>query len=77
MTRLQAFFTRILPARWAESMERESRQWIATCECGCERSVWDLGGIRWKARGSPRRYLSCPRCGRRSWHRFNRKPPPA
>ena len=31
----------------------ESRAWIARCEsCGGERSIWDLGGIRWKASGN-------------------------
>jgi hypothetical protein len=50
-------------------MEAESRAWIARCEtCDGERSIWDLGGIRWKASGSPRRRLKCPACNRVEWH---------
>jgi len=54
MTPIQKFLTRMLPEKWAASMEEESRSWIARCpHCGSEKSVWDLGGIRWKAAGSP------------------------
>jgi hypothetical protein len=49
-------------------MERESRSWIARCPCGHARSVWELGGIRWKAKGTPRRLMRCPACGNSSWH---------
>jgi hypothetical protein len=32
-------------------METESRRWFLKCtECSFEKSYWDLGGIRWKAR---------------------------
>jgi hypothetical protein len=49
-------------------MEAESRAWKARCEvCRSERSVWDLGGIRWKAAGNPRRRLPCGNCGRVTW----------
>jgi predicted RNA-binding Zn-ribbon protein involved in translation (DUF1610 family) len=69
MSSLQKFIVAILPTKWAASMEAESRSWIARCSsCGFERSLWDLGGIRWKAGGTERRYLSCPKCGRAHWH---------
>jgi hypothetical protein len=32
--------------------------------CGREASIWDLGGIRWKAAGAPRRRLNCSACAR-------------
>jgi len=54
-------------------MEAESRAWMARCEtCGNERSIWDLGGIRWKAAGNPRRRLKCPSCNRTTWHRLRK-----
>ncbi len=54
-------------------MERESRQWIASCQnCGHESSVWDRGGIRWKAAGEPRRRLPCASCGQTAWHTIAR-----
>lgn len=74
MSRIQSMFTAVLPRRWAESMEAESRSWKARCSCGFERSIWELGGIRWKASGQPRNYLLCPRCGMRSWHTVARDP---
>lgn len=55
-------------------MEAESRSWMARCACGFARSIWELGGIRWKATGQPRQYLSCPQCGQRSWHTVTRDP---
>jgi hypothetical protein len=69
MSRTQRFITALVPRAWAESMERESREWMARCPgCGHARSIWDLGGIRWKAAGNPKRYLACAGCGQSSWH---------
>ncbi len=69
MSWIQRFFTAILPASWAKSMEADSRQWFMKClNCGFEESIWDLGGIRWKAAGNPRNLRQCPHCGERSWH---------
>jgi len=59
----------IVPASWAESMERDSRGWKLVCPCGHTRSIWEIGGIRWKAYGEPRKLLRCPGCGRLRWHR--------
>jgi len=69
MSSLQKFVIAILPKKWAARMEAESRTWMARCSsCGFERSIWEAGGIRWKAAGTERRYLSCPECGRAQWH---------
>jgi hypothetical protein len=43
------------------------------CRCGFEKSIWDMGGIRWKARGTSRNYMRCVACGERSWHTLYRK----
>ena len=73
MSFIQRTMTTILPRSWAALMEAESRAWMARCEtCGTERSVWDLGGIRWKAAGNPRRRLECPSCDRATWHRLRK-----
>jgi len=63
MASIQKFFIRILPRRWAESMEAHSRSWMIRCRCGFAQSVRETGGIRWKAAGKPRRFMSCPQCG--------------
>jgi uncharacterized Zn finger protein len=69
MRSLQKLVVAILPKKWAASIESESRTWIVRCSsCGLERSIWEVGGIRWKAAGTERRYLYCPKCGRSHWH---------
>jgi DNA-directed RNA polymerase subunit RPC12/RpoP len=53
------------------AMEAESRAWMVSCpHCGFERSVWDTGGIRYRAAGTSRNYMRCPRCGKRGWNRI-------
>ncbi len=73
MSAVQKFFQTILPKRLAEEMEDESRTSMVRCPCGYERSIWDMGGIRWKAAGNPKRYLRCPQCGQAGWHTVYRK----
>jgi len=75
MSPIQRLFTRLLPKTWAASMEAHSRSWMVRCSCGFSRSIWDLGGIRWKAVGEPRSYMKCPECHQRSWHKISRDPP--
>ena len=73
MSFVQKWLTAIVPRSWAEAMESESRAWKARCEaCDLERSIWELGGIRWKAAGNPRRRLPCPQCERATRHRVVR-----
>jgi hypothetical protein len=74
MSLIQKLLTAVVPRRWAESMEAHSRSWIVRCPCGFARSVWELGGIRWKAAGEPRWRMQCPHCGQRSWHTVTRDP---
>jgi hypothetical protein len=71
----QRFFTGMLPW-WAESMERESKEWIATCpNCGHERNYWEMGSIRWKAKSKGLRVgFHCPACGKRGLHKVERRP---
>lgn len=38
--------------------------------CGYQRSVWDTGGIRYKATGTARQFRKCTNCGRSSWHKI-------
>ena len=41
---------RLLPQRWSSALRAESEQWLLTCPvCGTVRSVWDIGGVRYKA----------------------------
>jgi hypothetical protein len=73
MSFTQRLFTRLFP-RAAESMRAHSLSWMVQCaRCGFERSIWDMGGIRWKAVGNQRIYQRCVQCGRRNWHKCYRK----
>ena len=66
---------RLFPTR-AGDMERESREWMLICpKCGHERSYWDIGGIRYKARSRGKRVgLRCPSCGKFRMHKVERRP---
>ncbi|HVQ07217.1 MAG TPA: hypothetical protein VMS43_02160 [Allosphingosinicella sp.] len=69
MSRGQRLLTRLAGAETAAAMEAHSRAWLVLCpNCGHERSIWELGGIRYKAAGSPRLRLTCPKCGQAGWH---------
>ena len=70
MSWIQSLMLSILPRSWGESMEADSRRWLIHCSCGHEQSIWELGGIRWKATGEPRTFRKCPACGQRTWQRI-------
>lgn len=78
MPSIQNLFKRIFPRKWAADMEAESRQWFMQCPgCGYERSVWDAGGVRWKATSGGRRVLMrCPSCGKLTWAKFIKRETP-
>lgn len=75
MTTVQRLAKTLLPEQTAAAMEAESREWRVVCACGHDRSIWDLGGIRYKATGNPRTLLKCPACGKRTWHGVLKQPP--
>jgi len=55
-----------LPPSWQTAIERESRDWRARCpKCLRETSVWELGGVRFKAAGTPFRRIRCVHCDNR------------
>ena len=65
MSLIQRFMMAVLPTRWGDSMREESEAWrIRCCTCGTSRSIWDAGGIRWKAYSKGKRTLvRCSKCG--------------
>lgn len=60
----QKLIQRMLPKAWAQDIERESRSWIMTCNtCGTSRSIWEAGGVRYKAASAGKVTLVyCPTC---------------
>jgi Zn finger protein HypA/HybF involved in hydrogenase expression len=65
MPRLQKFIISFFPKSWADSIRTESERWKIRClTCGHTRSVWEAGGIRWKATSIGKRVTHlCPACG--------------
>ena len=68
----------LMPKPMKADAEDESRHWVTTCpRCQQPFSVWDTGGIRYKAtsmRGVT--LVRCPHCARNSFVRFERKTDP-
>lgn len=47
-----------------EAIQKESMEWKFTCtSCNKETSVWDIGGVRYMAKGNPKMRIKCPKCG--------------
>ncbi|MBU0486508.1 MAG: hypothetical protein KKA07_13290 [Bacteroidetes bacterium] len=46
-------------------IKAESMTWHFTCSsCGNTASIWEIGGVRYKASGKPLVSIKCPKCGR-------------
>jgi hypothetical protein len=74
MSFIQRFFLAIMPRSIGQDMEKHSRLWMMQCQlCQHEISIWDLGGIRYKATGNPRSYRRCLKCGKRTWQKCYKK----
>jgi DNA-directed RNA polymerase subunit RPC12/RpoP len=75
MSWIQRVITGRAPRR-AGDMERESREWKVICpKCGHVRSIWELGGIRYKAWSRGKRMgMRCPACGSWRMHKVERRP---
>ena len=74
MSPTQKFLLGLMPKSWAASADAESKTWFLRCpKCGHERSVWEMGGVKWKAAGKSYQLLKCPACGQTSWHENYKK----
>ena len=65
MTRFQKLLMTVLPRAWAEDLRAESESWKIRClRCGASKSVWEAGGVRWKAKSRGKRMIvRCSQCG--------------
>lgn len=71
---IQRLFTGLVSPATAARMEAESRGWMVQCpNCGYEQSVWDTGGVRYKASGNSYQSRRCPNCGKVGMHKVYRK----
>ncbi len=73
LSRTQRLFTRLVDAPTAAAMEAHSRAWLVRClNCSHARSIWELGGIRYKAAGNALTRMNCPSCGKTGAHRLEK-----
>ena len=71
LSRTQRFIFRFVSPATAAAMEADSRAWKFHCaNCGHSQSIWDVGGIRYKAYGNPYQLRRCANCGKVSWQRL-------
>jgi len=71
MRRLILWF---MPDDMKRKAEAESRAWIGRCRhCNAETSIWDIGGIRYKAATRATTRVKCPACGRFSFMTFEKR----
>lgn len=67
---LRSFIMWFMGPQTKANAEAESRKWIATCpNCGKQTSIWDLGGLRFKAAGKPSQGFRCQQCGKFGMHK--------
>jgi len=74
--RLRDIILRFMPPKMRADAETDSRNWVATCpKCEAVNSIWDIGGVRYKARSAGKRIrLRCPQCGERGMHAVEHRP---
>lgn len=73
LSRIQRLVTRWVGPETAAALEAHSRAWLVQCpDCGHQRSIWEIGGIRYKAAGEQRNRMRCPACGKAGWHRVHK-----
>jgi phage FluMu protein Com len=72
---LRNFILKFMSPKMRAEAEADSHKWMATCpRCQSVNSIWDIGGIRYKAVGGrPITLVRCPNCGKISPHRFEKR----
>ena len=69
MSFIQKFLKIVLPKKIFQKIKEDSEKWFYVCECGFEKSLWEVGGVRFLA--YPRKKITlgfCPKC--QKIHRF-------
>ena len=70
----RSLFARLSPSLFRK-IEAESRRWMMQCQrCHYEISVWDYGGMRYKALGPVWRFGRCANCRRLGMMRVYLRP---
>ncbi|MDH3759351.1 MAG: hypothetical protein OEU50_00125 [Gammaproteobacteria bacterium] len=73
---LRTLIRTLFPA-FMERVEAESKTWFMQCrKCGSEISVWDYGGMRYRALGTVYRLGRCRECQKVSMLRVYQRSQP-
>jgi len=73
---LRNFIMAFMSEDMKRKAEADSRTWIGLCrQCGAANSIWDIGGIRYKGTGRKHTRVKCPKCGKLSFHTFEKVKP--
>ena len=68
---MRNFIMWFMSAKTKAAAEADSRRWGFTCsKCGERSSIWDIGGLRYKAVGEPTSLVMCPKCGNKGMHKI-------
>ncbi len=71
---MRGLVMRFMSDETKKKAEAESRAWIGVCKhCGTENSIWDIGGLRYKAAGRPTKLVRCPKCHKVGPHTFEKR----
>ncbi len=63
-SRTQRWVLRVMPRSRRADIERESRAWTMTCPAGHVTSIWEMGGVRYRARSVGKlNHGRCATCG--------------
>jgi len=75
MTFIQKLVLTYLPQSWSNAIQAESESWLLRCStCGTARSVWEMGGIRFKASSVGKMVWGrCPQCAQNRKMTLERK----
>jgi hypothetical protein len=73
MTGAQKFVRFFMSAKSFEKAKTESMEWKFDCDCGNTFSIWDIGGIRYKAKGNPSKLVKCPKCLKSAFRKCEKK----
>jgi hypothetical protein len=68
MAFMQKFVTKVLPKSWSQAIRHESENWLLRCPaCDAVQSIWDIGGVRYKATSSNKKVMArCRHCSKTS-----------
>jgi predicted SprT family Zn-dependent metalloprotease len=73
MALIQNIFKMFVSNQTFEKAKTESQTWYFTCECGKVFNIWEIGGIRYKAKGNPMKMVKCPGCNKTAHRKLQKK----